>query len=284
MPRHLIDISDLTRDEVHRLFALADEGPQVGSLDGLTFLAAFFQESTRTRLGFMSAAARQGATVLDVGSVDRLRREPLEDQQMVLAEVAELTAVRHGHATFARDLASRARGSVIDAGASGISHPTQALIDAYTLTRAFGRDLGGLRVLFLGPLLRSAVSFRTLGPILGVEVLQHDVAAGASRAERLRAGAEIEAADVVYIQSLSDTSYAESDLNSGPTGPALPGWMVKAIDETEAYIMHALPRGPELPDRIMRDRRSLVADQVHYGLAVRAAVLRWLIDPDDERG
>jgi aspartate carbamoyltransferase catalytic subunit len=279
MPRHLIDIADMSNDDVAQLFGMADEGPLPESLAGMTCLAVFFQESTRTRLGFMSAAARQGASVLDAGRADRLRLEPQDDQLMVLAEIAHVAVVRHWNASFASGLAARERCCVVNAGAGDASHPTQSLIDAYTLTKAFGRDIKGLRVFFLGPLLRSAVSFRELAPMLGVDMLQRDVATNASRDERLRYEAELRTADVIYVQSLSKTSYSSPDLNNNPRGPALPDWVLEAILASDARIMHALPRGPELPDRLMRNQRSLVSRQVELGLPVRSAVLRWLVHP-----
>ena len=276
MPRHLISLADLARDDIDELFEMADQGPKPGSLANLTFLSVFFQESTRTRLGFMSAAARQGATVLDIGSVDRLRLEPRDDQQIVLAGIADLTVVRHWDRDYARDLASRGRSSVVNAGCGDSSHPTQSLVDAYTLTKAFRRDLAGLRILFLGPLLRSAVSFFELAATLKLDVSQRDVPTSASPAMRARYRAEIEGADVVYIQSLSDTSYNSPDLNLYASGPALPEWTVEAIDGSNAHIMHALPRGAELPDGLMWDRRSLVTQQLEQGLPVRSSILRWL--------
>jgi aspartate carbamoyltransferase catalytic subunit len=279
MPRHLIDISDISRDDVDQLFGMADEGLRPRGLAGLTYLSAFFQESTRTRLGFMVAAARQGATVLDMGSTDRLRLEPTEDQQMVLAGVGDVAAVRHWDATFARELAARGRCCVVNAGAAGVSHPTQALIDVYTLTKAFRRDISGLHVLFVGSLLRSAECFRKLAAVLGVRVTQCGVDADPSQDELLRCQAEFYAADVIYIQSLSDTDYSGPDLNIGPSGPALPQWTADAVDRSSGLIMHALPRGPELPDSLMWNKRSLVAEQVEHGLSMRSAVLRWLVHP-----
>lgn len=279
MPRHLLDIADVSRDDIDRLFDMADEGPRPGALAGLTYLSAFFQESTRTRLGFMSAAARQGASVLDIGGIDTLRLEPPEDQQMVLAGVADIAGVRHWNATFARELASRDRCCVVNAGASGISHPTQALLDAYTLTRAFGHDISGLHVLFIGALLRSAVCFQRLAAVLDVRVTQCRVDGDASQPERARCQAELQAADVIYVQSLSTTDYSGPDLNRGPRGPALPRWTVDAISRSKGRIMHALPRGPELPDSLMWAERSLVAAQVEHGFSMRSAVLRWLVEP-----
>jgi aspartate carbamoyltransferase catalytic subunit len=278
MPAHLIDVSDLSDDDIHELVGMADEGPQLDSLAGVTYLSAFFQESTRTRLGFASAAARQGATVLDMGSADRLRDEASNDQQMVLAGVADIVAVRHWDAAFARELSLREQCCVINAGTADISHPTQALIDVYTLMRAFRRDVSGLRVTYVGAFLRSALCFRKLSPMLGVNVTQCEVNAGTSRGEILRRQAELVAADVIYVQSLSDADYCAPDLDRGTRGPCLPSWAVSAIEESSGRIMHALPRGPELPDSLMWDARSLVSAQVANGLPVRSAILRWLIE------
>jgi aspartate carbamoyltransferase catalytic subunit len=277
MPRHLINIVDLVPDDIDQLFDMADQGPKPGSLAGLTCLSVFFQESTRTRLGFLGAAARQGAAVLDAGSVDRLRLEPRDDQQMVLAGIADIVIVRHWDEHYARDLASRGLCAVLNAGCGGASHPTQSLVDAYTLTRAFERDLTGLRVLFLGPLLRSALSFLELAAMLGVDVAQCDVSASVSPVARSQCQAEILAADVVYVQSLSDTSYTSPDLNLHTSGPPLPDWTLEAIVGSRALIMHALPRGAELPDSLMRSGRSLVSRQVEQGMPVRSSILRWLV-------
>lgn len=275
MLRHLVEITDVTRDDVDQLFSMARQGPVAGALKGRTHLSAFFQESTRSRLGFMSAAARQGATLLDIGPAEQLRREPRRDQQLVLSRLADIVTVRHWDAAFARAFADLGQCSVVNAGAGGASHPSQALVDAFTLVTAFGRELDGLHVVFLGPLLRSALSFVGLAAILGLHVSQHDLASSdqAACVDLLRA------ADVVYIQSLSDVDYEGAELNAGGDGPALPDWAMEAIQACDASVMHALPRGAELPDSLMWSERSLVTRQLECGLAVRSAILRWLVEP-----
>jgi aspartate carbamoyltransferase catalytic subunit len=273
VPRHFLEIADLSPDDVDELLAMADDGPRAAALAGETFLSAFFQESTRTRLGFMAAAARQGAAVLDMGDADRLRREPSEDQQMVLAEVADLVAVRHWDPTFVTELASINRCAVVNAGSGSKSHPTQALIDAYTLINVLGGDTTGVTVLFLGDaLLRSQESFRELTTHLGI-VVSHCAVSGEDESVE----DQILAADVVYIQSLSSTDYRSPHLNVDPHGPALPARLADSIARSRALIMHALPRGPELPDSLMNDRRCIVTKQVECGLPVRSAVLRWVM-------
>jgi aspartate carbamoyltransferase catalytic subunit len=277
MRRHLLEISDLSGSDISDLLAMAHECPQPQSLYGSTLLCAFFQESTRTRLGFMSAAAQQGATTIDMGDARRLRREPSYDQQLVLAESADLVAVRHWDPDFARELAATDRCSVVNAGAGANSHPTQALIDAYTLIDALDGRVSGLTICFVGDLLRSARSFCQLAPHLGITVAQCPYSDGSSDSQAILEE-RISRADVIYIQSLSRTDYASARLNDASAGPALPPGLADLIGRSNALIMHPLPRGRELPDALMHSPRSLVRRQIESGLSVRSAVLNWLLD------
>lgn len=279
MSRHLLDVSQLSREDIDRIFTMAAEGPLHGALVGRTCLTAFFQESTRTRLGFMSAAARLGAGLIDLGDVGRLRIEAQDDQALVLATLADIAVVRHWDPLFLEKVTSRGICSVVNAGSGAASHPSQSLIDAYVLAKVFSNELDGVRVLFLGPLLRSAISFVALSAVLGMQTFQTDPPAPLSSEEQDEVRSLIDAADVVYIQSMSGTCYEQATLNDGPIGRELPQWVLNAITESRACIMHALPRGPELPDRLMWHQRSLIADQVEHGVAVRSAVLRWLVEP-----
>lgn len=279
MPRHLLEIADLSRRDIQELFDMADAGPQPESLTGVTFLSSFFQESTRTRLGFMGAAACQGAAILDMGAGDRLRQEPAWDQQRVLAEAADIIAVRHWDATFAFGLASAGRCAVVNAGAGPMSHPTQALIDAYTLIKVLDGEVAGLSMLFLGDnLQRTGISFGDLAAHLGIGVSHCRVSVEATPAQRKQIAHEVMIADIVYIQSLSRTDYSTPRLNADPYGPALPPEVADSIIRSKALVMHALPRGPELPDQLLHSRQSIVMKQVEFGMPVRSAVLRWLMN------
>jgi len=277
MPRHLVEIADLSGEDISQLFDIADHRfPQSENLTGLTFLSAFFQESTRTRLGFLAAAASHGATVVDVGDTTRLRCEPSYDQQLVLAESADLLAVRHWDPTFAQQLAGINKCSVINGGAGAKSHPTQALIDAYTLRAVLNGDLAGLNVVFVGDLLRAARSFYELAPHLRINVAQCPVS-GVPRSPEDED--QLLTADVIYLQSQSGTDYGSPHLNNTPGGPALPSRVSDLIKQSKALVMHPLPRGRELPDELMHSPRSLVGKQIEYGRIVRGAVLMWLTEP-----
>jgi aspartate carbamoyltransferase catalytic subunit len=279
MQRHLLEIADLSHSDIHELFEMADAGPQPESLAEATFLSSFFQESTRTRLGFMGAAARQGASILDMGSGERLRSEPAWDQQRVLAEAADIIAVRHWDATFAQGLASTGRCAVVNAGAGPMSHPTQALIDGYTLIKVLDGEVAGLRMLFLGDeLQRAGVSFGELAAPLGIHVSHCQMPAEATPEQQEQAMRQVMTADIVYIQSLSRTDYGTPHLNADPYGPALPPGVVDSIVRSKALVMHALPRGAELPDELLHSPQSIVMNQVEFGMPVRSAILRWLTD------
>lgn len=279
MPRHLLETADLSPGDVYELFAMADAGPQPKGLAGVTFLSSFFQESTRTRLGFMGAAARQGAAVVDMGDSERLRQEPTWDQQRVLAEAADILAVRHWDAAFALGVASTGRCAVVNAGAGPASHPTQALIDAYTLIKVLDGEVADLTMLYLGDdLQRTGASFRELAAQMGINVFHCRVSPPATPEQHQQVARQVMAADVVYIQSLSRTDYTTPDLNVEPYGPALPTEIVDAIVRSKAFVMHALPRGPELPDELMHSPQCIAMKQVEFGMPVRSAVLRWLMD------
>jgi hypothetical protein len=133
------------------------------------------------------------------------------------------------------------------------------------------------RVLLLGNgALRSARSFRELSAVVGIDVREfrlpkQDSDEAREHYERLLAWAEI-----VYFKPYGSVDYGLPDVNSGSIGIEFPGWVVVRLQDVDAYFMHALPRGAEFPDALMRDHRSLVTRQLEAGVAVRGATLRWV--------
>jgi aspartate carbamoyltransferase catalytic subunit len=279
--RSLIDIAGMEAVDVHRLLAMAHDGAQPQSIAGVTVLAAFFQQSTRTRLGFMSAATRQGASLIDLGPTDSLRMEPVDDQMLVISESADIVAIRHWDPTFPARLAALDRCAVVNAGSGWTSHPTQALIDVFTLQTATRRELESTRILFLGDdTLRAARSLEQLAGLLGIATQRFDPPLDPTGSTRRRYDELIDWADVVYIKPTGSVDYRSSNLNLGQVGDRFPVWVLERLLEADVYVMHALPRGAELPDALMRQPRCLAAKQVECGLAVRSAVLRWALQRD----
>jgi aspartate carbamoyltransferase catalytic subunit len=279
MFRHIINIPELGHSNVCHLLAMAQEGIQSESLTGATVLTAFFQQSTRTRLGFMSAASRQGGSVIDIGATDALRIEPISDQVLVIAECADVVVIRHWDARFVSQLAALGRCAVVNAGSGSTSHPTQALIDVYTLQMAIQDDIQAIHVLSLGDCgLRSARSFEQLSLLLGFATRRfvpppHPDAS--IRDEYLKL---LKWADVVYIKPISSVDYEAANLNRGEVGDQFPTWVLDPLLDANVYLMHALPRGSEFPDQLMQHERCLTTKQLQYGLVVRSAVLRWMLE------
>ena len=279
MPRHIIDIPELDYTDVRHLLAMAREGIQPKGLAGVTVLTAFFQQSTRTRLGFMSATSRQGGSVIDIGAADVLRIEPLSDQTLVFAECADVVVVRHWDPRFASQLAALRRCAVVNAGSGSTSHPTQALIDVHTLQMAIPEDIRGTRVLILGDCgLRGAQSFEQLSLLLGVSTRRFVPPPRPAASTHDEYGKLLRWADVVYIKPKGSVDYEAANLNRGEVGDQFPMWVLDPLLDAGVYLMHALPRGAEFPDRFMQHERCLAKTQLQCGLAVRGAVLRWILN------
>jgi aspartate carbamoyltransferase catalytic subunit len=288
----LISIDDLTDAQVATIL---DEGdrwlafnrqPRRNDhrLDGLTILNAFFENSTRTLLSFEIAAQRLGAQMvtMQVEHSSIKKGETLEDTARTLnAMRPDALVIRHGTSGAPRTLAGIMDCPVINAGDGTGEHPTQALLDAATIRRHFGK-IDGLKVAICGDLAHSRVarSNGKLLPRLGAHVrfagppslLPQDFDGTGSIDEA------VEGADVVMMLRIQRERLDE-DLNDGP-GEYLSrygltaGRLAKAAPA--AVIMHPGPinRGVEIDGALADDpQRSLIVNQVEMGVAVRMACL-----------
>src|SRR5687767_13774838 len=158
--KHLLAIGDLGRDgieEVHRVTDSFDEVsqraiPRVPALRGKTVVSLFYEDSTRTRLSFETAAKRLSADVMtfNVGASSVNKGESLRDTvQTIEAMGVDAFVVRHASAGVPWQVASWTDASVINAGDGGHEHPTQALLDCYTIRQRRG-SLEGLRIAIVG--------------------------------------------------------------------------------------------------------------------------------------
>lgn len=168
--KHLISISDLTKDRAIAILDNAQELAAVNERDvkkvpalrGKTVVNLFFENSTRTRISFELAAKRLSADVINfTASTSSLSKgESLKDTAQTLEALgAHAIVIRHPASGAAHALAHRGwiSSSIINAGDGSHEHPTQALLDALTLRQAFGKtsDLSGLKVLIVGDILHS---------------------------------------------------------------------------------------------------------------------------------
>lgn len=300
-PKHLLDFADWEPDRLNALLDNADTMLQVldrpvkkvPALQGLTICTAFFENSTRTRTSFELAARRMSADVFTfaAGSSSVSKGESLRDTIEVLTQYkVDAYVVRH-HAAGAAHLVAKYSGKpVINAGDGRRAHPTQALLDAYTIRQEYG-SLEGKKVAIIGDVRHSRVarSNAELLPKLGAEVvlcgpatlLPSDLAALpgvtlTSNAKEAVKGAHAvmalrlqqERMNAGYLASLQE--YADAyQVNERLMGEA----------EAGAIVLHPGPmnRDLEISTDAADGPRSRILKQVENGQAIRMSVLYHLL-------
>src|SRR6266540_1005533 len=289
--RHLLSIRDLTRDDVERLLgtarsferSLEREVKKLPTLRGRTVVNLFFESSTRTSSSFELAAKRLSADTMTIksagSSVDK--GESLKDTALTLgAYDPDVVVIRHPH-IGAPQLVARATGAhVVNAGDGTHQHPTQALLDLYTLQEELGR-LDGLHVAIVGDVLHSRVarSLVQAFDLVGVRCTLVGPPALLPRglaAETTIDIAAIRDADVVYVLRMQNERI-ESGANYVPSlreYTARWGITPERLRPGQK-VMHPGPmnRGVEIDPRVADSADSLVEAQVRSGLVVRMAVL-----------
>lgn len=304
---HLLGVDGLNRPEAEALLDLADAFVGLGrrpdkklsALRGRTLVNLFFEASTRTQASFELAAKRLGADTINMSprTSSVTKGETLIDTAVTLnAMHPDLLVVRHGASGAAALLARKVGCSVINAGDGSHEHPTQALLDALTLRRAFG-EVEGLSVAICGDVLHSRVARSNVGllQLLGAQVrlvgpptlmptgadrwgaeIFHDMRAGLAGADVvMMLRLQLERMDGAFVPSTREY-FRFYGLDAEKLSYAKP----------DARVMHPGPmnRGVEIDSGVADDPRvSLIQDQVEMGVAVRMAVLASLAARLDAR-
>jgi aspartate carbamoyltransferase catalytic subunit len=264
------------------------------TLRGKRLFYLFYEPSTRTRVSFEMAAALLGATVHGIDSHEQYSQtESLEDRITVLnAYPHDFLLIRYHEEGGARRAALVSRVPVINAGDGPGQHPTQALLDVYTLWRELGR-IDGLRIALVGDLSyqRSTNSlayllsqFRDLRVFLvspqllrmRVEVKEHLAQSGAA-IEEVRDLREVASeVDVVYVTRAQTTRLEHaSRFENEARNYTVDNEVLSRLPST-GRILHPLPRGPELPSEVDADPRVACFRQAANGLYIRMALLEVL--------
>jgi aspartate carbamoyltransferase catalytic subunit len=308
--RHLLDLDDWTPQELRALLHLAVEmremmrQPQrrLDALRGCVLVNLFYENSTRTRVSFELAAKRLGADVVNVtaSASSVTKGESLRDTVRTLQALGASLVVVRSPQSGAPDLIARAiDGAVINAGDGWHAHPSQALLDLFTLERAWG-SVAGRRVVILGDILHSRVARSNVWSLtaMGAEVVlsgpptllpESADALYAARpvpgtGERRRVRVEprieraLEGADAVMVLRLQKERQQSGLLPSlreyarqyGLNGARL------ALAKPDAVVLHPGPRneGVEIAADVALGPASLIEEQVTNGVAVRMAVLQ----------
>ncbi len=296
--KHLLDIESLNAEEINLVHATARAFKAVGeraikkvpALRGKTVVNLFIEPSTRTRISFELAAMRLTADVINFNSeASSLKKgETLKDTARNLEALnADIFIIRHNAGGAAHFLARFLRGSVINAGDGAHEHPTQALLDTFTILEKKGR-VEGLNVTILGDILYSRVArsniwaLTKLGAnvtLCGPSTLVPKVFEQMSPLVRVTHNVEeaIAGADVINLLRIQHERQRKTMFPSIGEYTSLYGLTAArfATTKPDVLIMHPGPinRGVEIASEIADCGRSVILEQVTNGLAVRMAVL-----------
>ncbi|MXV51363.1 aspartate carbamoyltransferase catalytic subunit [Pedobacter sp. HMF7647] len=294
--RHLLGIKDLTTRDIELIFETADTFKdvlnrpikKVPSLRDITIANIFFENSTRTRLSFELAQKRLSADIVNfaASSSSVSKGETLIDTvNNILAMKVDMIVMRHPYPGAGVFLSRHVNAQIVNAGDGAHEHPTQALLDAFSIREKYG-DVAGKKVAIIGDILHSRVALSNIlclqklgaevmvcGPTtlipkhigsLGVKV-EHDLLTALNWcdvANMLRI--QLERQDIKYFPSLREYSM-------------LYGLNKRILDslDKEITVMHPGPinRGVEITSDVADSKQSIILDQVENGVAIRMAVL-----------
>ncbi len=293
--RDLISMEDLSREQVELLLDTAEsflpvlerDIKKVPTLRGRTIINLFWEASTRTSSSFDLAAKRLSADTLGLkakGSAVE-KGESLKDTAITLSAYGpDIIVMRHPSAGACQVLSANTEASVINAGDGKHQHPTQCLLDLFSLRQTFGRDLSGMKIWILGDILHSRVA---RSDIMGFQMLGMDVTLAGPPTMMPRGieemGVSVEydlgrlkEADVIYLLRIQ-----QERIKAGANFlPSLREYsrlfgITSARLHPHQRVMHPGPinRGVEIGADIADDDENLIAHQVFSGLAVRMAIL-----------
>jgi len=315
LSRHLLSINDLSREQAILILDTADELSRVSdapikklpTLRGRTVVNLFYEDSTRTRISFEAAAKRLSADVINFSAKGSSvsKGESLKDTALTLQSMgADAVILRHSASGAARRLAEWTEGSVINAGDGTHEHPTQALLDAFTIRKhlkassennaGLGLDLSGVEIAIVGDILHSRVARSnvlllsllgakvtlvappTLLPV-GVSDWPVDISYDFDTA--------IRKTDVVMMLRLQLERMKSAFFPSAREYSRLFGLDSERLAKgaNSPLILHPGPinRGLEISSECADNVDSLILEQVRNGVSVRMAVLYLLLGGAD---
>jgi aspartate carbamoyltransferase catalytic subunit len=298
--KDLLDIASLTDEEIR--FVLQNAVPfkdlfkrsvkKVPTLRGQSVLTLFYEPSTRTRSSFEVAATRLSADVthFDVGSSSVVKGESVLDTVETLeAMKVDYIVIRHKQSGTPHLLAEHTRASVINAGDGWHAHPTQALLDAFTLQTKM-EDVAGKKIVIVGDIMHSRVARSTSLILrrLGAEVaylapkslMPRDLPDSITQFQNWQDVWDWQP-DVVYLLRVQMERQGEQffpSLGEYHKMFGLTDDRLAIMRDRKLWLMHPGPvnRGVEITDAGMGYERSLINEQVENGIAVRMSVLYWL--------
>jgi aspartate carbamoyltransferase len=294
----ILSIKQFDRPDIETVFGVAEEMramvERVGAFDllkGKLIANLFYEPSTRTSSSFAAAIQRLGGSVIQINDVKYssvAKGESLPDTVRTLEAYVDAIVLRHPETGSAAIAAEAARKPIINAGDGIGEHPTQALLDLFTILEELGR-LDGLTVTMLGDLKygRTVHSFSRLLSLFGAklhyvspgilrmppEIIAELNARGSSQTEHRELDAVLPDTDVLYVTRVQKERFENLDEYESVKGAYVisPDTMQRAKDHM--VLMHPLPRVGEISHDVDKDPRAAYFRRVQYGMYVRMALL-----------
>lgn len=287
--KHLIATNDLTLKEVEAILQDAkkfSEGQYERILHKKVIITLFFENSTRTRSSFEIAAKRLGADVvhLDVASSSTKKGETLVDTAMNLDAMApDAMIVRHQNSGVPKILSNHTKASIINAGDGAHAHPTQALLDLFTLREHFG-ELKGKKIAIVGDIKNSRVANSNIDLLtrFGMEVI---LVAPPQFLPKTALRSTHYIKDIIDEVDALMSLRTQTERHSSQTYASLKDYAsdfcitTELVGDRDIILLHPGPvhRNIDICDALLADTRCKVLEQVSNGVWIRMAVLKKLI-------
>jgi aspartate carbamoyltransferase len=300
--KDIISVKQFSREDLEYIFAVAHEMhdmvDHVGTFDllkGKILANLFYEPSTRTSSSFTAAMERLGGSVIPINEVKYSsvsKGESLPDTVRTLECYADVIVIRHPEVGSAAQAAKAAHKPVINAGDGIGEHPTQALLDAFTIKEELGH-LDGLTVTLLGDL-KHGRTVHSLARLLSLyqvklncvapdilrmpaELIDELKAKGIEQAEYTTLDKALPETDVLYVTRVQKERFTDETVYESVKGAYVIDPMVMKVARERMIVMHPLPRVGEISPEFDDDPRAAYFRQMEYGLYVRMALLAMVL-------
>lgn len=301
--RHILSVSQFSRHDLHKLFGVAQEMKtmvsRVGQYDllrGKVMACLFYEPSTRTSCSFQAAMQRLGGTVLNIQDTKAssiAKGESLADTIRTLECYTDITVIRHPAVGAPQEAAAHSRHPVINAGDGVGEHPTQALLDVFTIREELG-TVNGITVTFVGDL-KNGRTVHSLARVIAMykvriryvspkclrmpsEILEEVASRGIDQIEYTSLTDEVmRETDVLYVTRVQKERFTSDEAYDAAKDAYVitPKTLTKAKEHM--IVMHPLPRVAEISVEVDTDPRAVYFRQMEHGMYVRMALLAMVL-------
>ena len=296
----IISICDLSKDDLEKIYSKTNEIMEMKAEQrqemarGKTLGYLFFEPSTRTTLSFQSAMALIGGTsfgIADATSSSIKKGESLADTVKIMSGYADVIVLRHsldGASKFAAEISTK---PVINAGSGTTEHPTQAILDLYTIKKELGK-IDGKNIGIVGDLKYGRTVYSLLYGLSNYDVNVHlispeslkirtdftyNLKGNLSYTESEDLDEYIEDLDVLYVTRIQKERFPDEEEYLKVKGSYIIGQDVVNKMKKDAILLHPLPRLDEIPTDVDFTKQARYFQQAEYGKFTRAAILSLLL-------